>query len=347
MTKYNKNILSSKKLGYASCRPNNSTQSLASSSKCSSVERLYCKCCHNLTIKNKGFEVSKLTYTNNLVEDVKTDDELLLILDSPAQQNLNASNETLKADSGNASGHSFSFHEIDDEFGESIRVDGTPIAEKKTVLRSNSYRSSWQDPITATPKRNVRSRRAYDILRQHSLNKKLFESLNHLNLSDLPATNQPTRPRSDQFDSIRFEIMMKMTEMKQLLIREEMLLTQIQLKCAHYKAENEAYNSRLRLDLHVDEIQKNLEECATEIIQNEQELFKTKIEVERKAKVLQDLKGLLDIHDSDEEQVKEMVRFKLRTKKQIERVRHRMSLDELNFVDDIYEFCDGNKSLIV
>lgn len=304
-----------------------------------------------MTIKNKGFEVSKLTYNNlqpRSYEDTRTDDELLLILDNPDPDE--GSNETLKADSGHASGHSFSFHEMD-ELGVSMNVDETPVPKlirttsyRISMKNSDSRRSSIVDPIKETPKRNLRSMKAYEILRQHSINKKLFESLSHLNLSENQKDSFYTQ--SDQFDSIRFEIMMKMSEMKQLLIREEMLLTQIQLKCAHYKAENEAYNSRLELDLHVDEIQKNLDECATEIIHNEQELFKTKLEVEKKAKILQDLKYLLQV-DSDDEKKQETRLFKERNKQQLDRVRHRMSLDELNFIEDIYEFCDGNKSMVV
>lgn len=272
---------------------------------------------------------------------MKTDDELLLILDNPDPE---GSSETLKADSGNASG--FSFHEIDILSNEpkSVNVDETPVK----LFRSQSYRKSMKHSdsslsIRATPKRKIRSLRAYDLLRQHSINKKLFESLSHLNVDDANVCSTVS-PRADQFDSIRYEIMLKMGEMKQLLLREEMLLTQIQLKCAHYKAENEAYTSRLEFDLHVDEIQKNLEECAREIIQNEQELFKTKLEVEKKQMVLEELKKLLHVEYSEEN---EMIRFRERNKKQLERVRHRMSLDELKFVDDIYEFCDGNKSFVV
>lgn len=250
---------------------------------------------------------------------------MLLVIDHSNKIDENLSSETLIADndSGNGKSSSFSFHSED-------------------------------DTIKATPRRSLKSLETYDMLRQHKFNKKLLESMDYLKIDDEAHTNtnhaeaSPSKKNKvEQFDSIRFEIMMKMSEMKQLLIREEMLLTQIQMKCAKYKADNEMYNSRIGFDICIDEIQKNLDECARDIVKNEQELFKTKLEVERKAKVLNDLKNLLSIQDGEEERLKELIRLRERANKQMEKVRRRMSVENVTFVDNIYEFCDQNKSMVV
>lgn len=310
------------------------------------MEKLDCKCHQSLLIRNKCFQKSidgKFTVKNKInianrpriepkllenvsldlesdVHDIKTDDEMLLVIDNGKDNN--ESSETLIADndSGNGKSSSFSFNSED-------------------------------DTIKATPRRGLKSADTKRILREHNFNKKLLESLEHFNIegstSNLTDISNSNKSKTDRFESIRFEIMMKMSEMKQLLIREEMLLTKIQMKCAKYKADNELYNSRIGFDICIDELQKNLDECAREIVQNEQELFKTKLEVERKAKVLHDLKDLLEIQDGEEERLKEMIKLRERAKKQMEKIRQRAETEETSFVDNIHEFCDGNKTMVV
>uniref|UniRef100_A0A336LZ73 CSON005832 protein n=1 Tax=Culicoides sonorensis TaxID=179676 RepID=A0A336LZ73_CULSO len=369
--RYNKNSYN-KKLFYENylARNSNGTLSTVVPSVCSSIERLYCKCCGNQNVlsNKKG---QKLNITDNLrvrpcpepkllenvslepldeklrnghtfEDNVRTDDELLLVIENKEYIDEKPDIKQVDNDSGNGS------------IGKSIED------KHETVESDNS--SNFTDPITVTPKRKHKSLRDFNALRKHSLNnRKMFDGINveFSELMDFPVFDEKqyrksNKNRADKFDGIRFEIMLKMSEMKQLLIREEMLLTQIQMKCAKYRAENELYNSRMHVaDLHVDEIQKNLEVCAQEIIENEHELFRTKLEVEQKANVLHELKTLLEMHDKEEEQLK----AKIVSDQKLQEMddankndfphRRRLSMEKLEFIDDIYEFCDNNKSIII
>lgn len=268
----------------------------------------------------------KLRAGHTFEDNVRTDDELLLVIEN---DEVEVKPGHVDNDSGNGS------------IGKS--------SEGKVVVVSDASTSS-DDAITVTPKRKHRSLRDYDSLRKHSLNnRKILEKLD-LSFPSFDETKfrNANKNRGDKFDGIRFEIMLKMSEMKQLLVREEMLLTQIQMQCAKYRAENELYNSRKHVDdLRVDEIQNNLEVFAREIVENEQELFATKLEVEQKAKTLHELKALLEVRDSEEEMRKEMIMAENRAKVQEQRIRRRASMEKLEFIDNIYEFCDNNKSVLI
>lgn len=272
----------------------------------------------------------KLRAGHTFEDNVRTDDELLLVIENDEIEICEKKPGHVDNDSGNGS------------------IGKSSEGKHEVVVSDSSTTSS--DAITVTPKRKHRSIREYDSLRKHSLNnRKIFESID---VPSFPSFDEvkfrnANKNRGDKFDSIRFEIMRKMSEMKQLLIREEMLLTQIQMQCAKYRTENELYNSRKDVDdLRVDEIQNNLELLAREIIENEQELFATKFEVEQKAKILQELNALLEIRVSEEEIRKETIIGEKRLGEQSQRVR-RLSMEKLEFIDNIYEFCDNNKSILI
>lgn len=358
--RYNKNSFN-KKLFYENylARNSNGTLSTVVPSACSSIERLYCKCCGNQNSLRPDKRGKKLKITDNLrvrpcpepkmlenvsleplddklraghtfEDNVRTDDELLLVIENDEIEICEKKPGHVDNDSGNGS------------------IGKSSEGKHEVVVSDSSTTSS--DAITVTPKRKHRSIREYDSLRKHSLNnRKIFESID---VPSFPSFDEvkfrnANKNRGDKFDSIRFEIMRKMSEMKQLLIREEMLLTQIQMQCAKYRTENELYNSRKDVDdLRVDEIQNNLELLAREIIENEQELFATKFEVEQKAKILQELKALLEIRVSEEEIRKETIIGEKRLGEQSQRVR-RLSMEKLEFIDNIYEFCDNNKSILI
>lgn len=373
--RYNKNSYN-KKLFYENylARYSNGTLSTVVPSACSSIERLYCKCCGNQNSSSNRSPKKRdkrLKITDNLrvrpcpepkmlenisleplddklraghafEDNVRTDDELLLIIENDEIDMKSNKKGHVDNDSGNGS------------IGKSS--EGHVVIEHSEADSSSSITTS-DDAIRVTPKRKHRSLREFNALRKHSLNnnRKTFDigSITIPSLSfpsfDEVQFRQANKNRGDKFDSIRFEIMLKMSEMKQLLVREEMLLTQIQMQCAKYRAENELYNSRKDVDdLRVDEIQNNLEEFAKEIIENEQELFATKLEVEQMAKNLQDLKALLDVRSSEEEIRKEIVLERQRGGETEQKpIWRRASMENLEFIDDIYEFCDTNKSVLI
>lgn len=266
----------------------------------------------------------KLRAGDTFEDNVRTDDELLLVIENDEViQTKNSGN--VDDDSGNGS------------IGKSNEEEG------KAIIHSDDS-TNFSNGITLTPKRKSKSLREYNILR-----KKLpvfeysFPAFNEIKFRD------SNKNRGDKFDAIRFEIMLKMSELKQLIVREEMLITQIQMQCAKYRAENELYNSRTHLtELRVDEIQKNLELFAQEIIENEQELFSTKLEVEQKAKKLQELRNQLEKGELEEEMRKEKILLDKRMEEQEQVVRRRrLSMEKLEFIENIYEFCDNNKSVLI
>ncbi|XP_063698127.1 uncharacterized protein LOC134829065 [Culicoides brevitarsis] len=372
--KYNKQLFYENYLA----RNSNGTISSVVPSACSSIERLYCKCCGNgakkslkitdnlrvrpcpepKMLENVSLEPldDKLRAGDVFEDNVRTDDELLLVIENEDDSNEMFVDDTMIVgqvdnDSGNGS------------IGKNSENQSEKVAVEPISDYSSSSSASQEDKITATPKRKHRSLREYNELRKHSLNRHSFHVAEPLKF-DEERFRKSNKNRSDKFDGLRFEIMLKMSEMKQLLVREEMLITQIQMQCARYRAENELYNSRQSVDeLRVDEIQKNLEKFAQEIIDNEQELFATKLEVEQKAKIIQELKILLENGSSEEEIRKEKLlsKEKIEEKVEIEEIkeeksqkeaspvviRRRWSMERLEFIENIYEFCDNNKSVLI
>lgn len=201
-----------------------------------------------------------------------------------------------------------------------------------------------------TPKRKYRSKKEYELLRQHTLNKKMLKAFS---TTKAPITKNVKSSKQQQldmkapvrFDMIRFEILTKMNDMNKLLQRETELGARLASKCAKYKTENEIYTTKIGLEMCIEGVQKNLEKYAKEIIYNENELFKTKFEIKHKCRVLDELKKVLCLEETEEDRIKELVGLEDRKKLQIKLVKGKMSA--IDFVDNIYEFCDNNESMMV
>uniref|UniRef100_A0A182LTF5 Ras-associating domain-containing protein n=1 Tax=Anopheles culicifacies TaxID=139723 RepID=A0A182LTF5_9DIPT len=103
---------------------------------------------------------------------------------------------------------------------------------------------------------------------------------------------------SFRFDLIRQEIATKMAEMQHLLEQEEELLRRLKLKSAKFHAENQIYRSHIGLDFHVERLQQSIDRCAKEIIDIEQQLLETKMEIEEKSPLIDNLRSLLEAQEA-------------------------------------------------
>lgn len=181
------------------------------------------------------------------------------------------------------------------------------------VKRSKSQMTEMQpicssveltEVLLETPKRKKRVQRNFEDLKRHSLNRQFTpvaaqKQTQGQAVKDVTPTLQFENPdfkrTSLQFDTIRREIIVKMNDLKDLLQREEDLIVNLESKCQRYKRENEIYG-RKQGQVHmlkVDEIQDNLNKYAKEIVQDELDLYKTKLEIRENYIVLDDLKEML------------------------------------------------------
>ncbi|KFB35581.1 AGAP005601-PA-like protein [Anopheles sinensis] len=196
---------------------------------------------------------------------------------------------------------------------------------------------------------------------------------------------------SFRFDLIRQEIATKMAEMQHLVEQEEELLRRLKLKSAKFHAENQIYRSHIGLDFHVERLQQSIDRCAQEIIDIEQQLLETKMEIEEKSPLIDNLRALLEAQEAGQcfrrpvkGQGKEHQQHQQQPEQRYGMTTHfrtgsvdgaglsadtsfthappkgassRSSLakrksnppanESVEFVDNIYEFCDNNQSFVV
>lgn len=167
--------------------------------------------------------------------------------------------------------------------------------------------------------------------------------------------NNFLRKRKDSHlrSSLRNKLAQKNVEMNQLFDREYALTKELSNKCKIYKIQNELYTkSDKNFDLSVGQIQQSIEACAKEIILTEQELLKVKNDIRQDISFINNLKRLTidtDVNECgvpiDLENVlkpqPDVTSTAASTTKQIG------NSEEMLFVDNIYEFCDNNASVLV
>lgn len=203
--------------------------------------------------------------------------------------------------------------------------------------------------LQETPKKNDshkgfrrRCRRKTDFaqLRSHSLSR-TTKSARDDNADELSGVVVPKYQQRQRHDAIHFEIAKRMDEMSQLLQYENDVTVELAQKCAQYRAQNDRYNGGFSVDLCVEKVQAKLEQYSNAIVQNELELFKIKLEITQKCGVLHNLQRMLKMElvgDDDGEDRSRQIKSEFGS---VEKE------TDVNFVDNIYEFCDNNKSIIV
>lgn len=211
--------------------------------------------------------------------------------------------------------------------------------------------------LLETPKRKKRVQRNFEDLKRHSLNHQFAPADEQ---KGAYAENPDFKRTSLQFDTIRREIIVKMNDLKDLLQKEEDLIVNLESKCQRYKRENEIYGRKQgQVRLNVDKIQDNLNQNAKEIVQDELELYKTKLEIRENYLVLDDLKGMLA--EKDPISGFGQSEFNRLVEKKFGLENGRWSLDRETpkqtsglptfitspFVDNVHEFCDNNNESII
>lgn len=264
----------------------------------------------------------------------ESDDELFLLIDD------NGSSRSL-SDCRDA-------HNDDDDSGVHVEYRQHVLAKK-----CNAAQQLLPKKLQETPKRNKgRSKTAYDQLRQNNLNRKLFAPPKPLPIAksliksptDLFPRNLPELQQSSRrHEDIEYEIAKRMVDMGQLLQYEEDVTVKLTKRCAQYRAQNELYHAQSgRLELCIDRVQAKLEQYAKDIVENELELFKIKMEITQKCGVLHNLQRMLRMETGGE-----VGGWHEEGAMALENSIRSAATNDINFVDNIYEFCDNNRSIVV
>ncbi|XP_058459964.1 uncharacterized protein LOC131435787 [Malaya genurostris] len=328
-----------------------------------------CKCKDNTrrsTFPSKLFSAKKgkdaktqkpiLYESTDQLGDLKNEDELLLVIE-----------HTSDSDSG--------------------IFTNNQLGRKNTLPKKPSFGSMVEiDKLTkepaeelfmeTTPKRKFRYKRRSGSLRSRNANRRKLDydsddvtppidDFENINLELRKGTFNRT---SFRFDLIRQEISTKMQEMQNLLKQEEDLLRRLKLKSAKFHAENQIYRSHIGLDFHVERLQESIDHCAREIIEIEQDLLKTKTEIEEKSPLIDNLKSLLEAQESKQfrgyyssyspsgstaDSLNSSTALGARALPRSSATSSKTSLSsrcnyrETEFVDNIFEFCDNNQSFVV
>ncbi|XP_055534345.1 ras association domain-containing protein 10 [Wyeomyia smithii] len=316
----------------------------------------------NLFSTKKGKEnkpqKTKLYESSDQLEALKNEDELLLVIE-----------HTSDSDSGiftnNQLGRKNSMPKKP-SFGSMVEIDKLAKEPTEELL------------LDSTPKRKYRSKRRSDSWKNRNANRRKLEydsddvtppidDFENVNLELRKGTFNRT---SFRFDLIRQEISTKMHEMQLLLEQEDDLLRRLKLKSAKFQAENQIYRSHIGLDFHVERLQESIDNCAKEIIEIEQELLRTKAEIEEKSPLIDNLKSMLEVQEAEQFRgyyssyspsgstadsldssagmgamaLPDCGSTETSSKTSLSSTRNHR---ETEFVDNIYEFCDNNQSFVV
>uniref|UniRef100_A0A1A9WE16 Ras-associating domain-containing protein n=1 Tax=Glossina brevipalpis TaxID=37001 RepID=A0A1A9WE16_9MUSC len=152
--------------------------------------------------------------------------------------------------------------------------------------------------------------------------------------------------------SIRSKLAKTNAEMNELYDREYTLTRQLTNKCRLYRLQNELYTKTDKnFEISVGQIQHNIENCAQEIIRTEHELLHVKNEIKQDISIINSLKRLALETNSSECQMPKALKKVLRLSPS--EIPDAVSIpikptnEQMQFVDNIYEFCDNNASLLV
>lgn len=178
------------------------------------------------------------------------------------------------------------------------KLDLAIAAAKVSVSNGNAIPSK---------RKSISRKLEFDARRQNCYNKRLIKHLcENINRQQLhnrcTATNLANNNK--QSTSVHCEINKLMLELQQLTAYEEQLMKNLSIKCEKYRNQNNEYMTNLRLKLCIDEVQRNLDVYAKEIIENELELHRIQTEIQQKYQHLVNLTNQIEFthtqaHDSD------------------------------------------------
>lgn len=203
-----------------------------------------------------------------------------------------------------------------------------------------------------TPKRKLYSKKQKDKLRKNNLNSRLSKH-------DLPPPGffAEIEKSPSRYEIIRLEILSRISDMRKLLKKENDLVKVLAKRCAQYRSQNEIYTAKIGLEMQIEQVQANLGYFAKEIIQHELQLFEIKMDIRQKQGIIRNLYRMLKEEETIYGQAGDVKDglliddiFSINNSSQdiCERARKCLSQEiDVCFVDNIYEFCDNNSSMVV
>ncbi|KAH8371290.1 hypothetical protein KR093_006804 [Drosophila rubida] len=187
------------------------------------------------------------------------------------------------------------------------------LAETRTTQRKRQRRRSRLEPIVATE----------TIVNNNCIRRRR---------KDAPLRN-----------SVRNKLAALHSDMNVMYEREYNLTRQLTEKCKQYKLHNERYISP-EMELSVGQLQRNIEAYAEDIIKTEHELLELKIEIKHDISLINNLKRMTLDNESPAPVKTKVEEVKMTTN---ETPQVAKNVHEMQFVDNIYEFCDNNASMLV
>ncbi|XP_067643734.1 uncharacterized protein meru [Eurosta solidaginis] len=154
-------------------------------------------------------------------------------------------------------------------------------------------------------------------------------------------------------NSIRHKLAQKTSEIDTLYKRENELTRRLNHKCQLYKQHNDLYaNADQRLEISIGQIQRSVEQYAEEIIRTENELLELKNEIQQDISIVNNLKRITmngedNANDCGVPLECELDQAAVKNVEQQQRKSGGTTNMEMQFVDNIYEFCDNNASMLV
>ncbi|XP_037820136.1 probable WRKY transcription factor protein 1 [Lucilia sericata] len=217
-------------------------------------------------------------------------------------------------------------------------IEETEIQAKTKINKEKLYKLS-------ETRSSIRKRR--------SASRRKDKRSSHDRRRDSVDFNNFLRKRKDSSirSSVRNKLAQKNAEMNELYDREYALTKELTNKCKMYKLQNDLYTtSDKNLEISVGQIQKSIEECAKEIIQTEHELLEVKNEIKHDISIINNLKRLTldaDLNDCGVPIDLDNILKPPPTVLEPTPTATIETKDQMFFVDNIYEFCDNNASMLV
>ncbi|XP_073839597.1 meru [Musca autumnalis] len=177
----------------------------------------------------------------------------------------------------------------------------------------------------------------------------------HDKASSMECSSKFLRRRKDSTirSSVRSKLAEKNAQMNELFDREYALTKELTKKCKLYKLQNELYTADNKdLEISVGQIQENIEAYAREIIRTEHELLEVKKEIKQDISFINSLKRLTLETDPNEcgvpIDIEKLLKPETQTLPAASTAQEPANCNEqMLFVDNIYEFCDNNASMLV
>ncbi|XP_020816348.1 protein CLEC16A homolog isoform X1 [Drosophila serrata] len=156
--------------------------------------------------------------------------------------------------------------------------------------------------------------------------------------------NNCIRRRKDKplRNSVRNKLASLHADMNVRYEREYALTRQLSEKCRLYRLQNERYKGP-EMEVSVGQLQENIEAYAEDIIKTEHELLELKNEIRHDISLINNLKRLtLEATEADKVEKPKIPQTSRKVTLQVAK-----NTQEMQFVDNIYEFCDNNASMLV